>query len=127
MNVAIRPQNAVFVKKVGAIGATSAPQDMWVYAGQTLVACCSNGTKALRNGVRYFVTEAGEQIVMEGGTTLTHAQCSQLLRLPHAQTFASCQGDEFSAVRLWDTSHHHFTWRHLYVGMSRSKGAVEVV
>jgi hypothetical protein len=127
MNLALKPGTAVLVRKVSALGATSAPQDMWVYAGQSLVACCNNGTKGLRNGVRYVVKHVGEQILLEGGTTLTHAQCVQLLRLSHAQTYASCQGDEFNAVRLWDVENRHFTWRHLYVGLSRSKGKAEII
>ena len=76
--------------------------------------------------MRYIVKTAGDQVVLENGTALTLTQCSQLMRLPYAQTYASCQGDDFFEVKRFDVDHRHFTWRHLYVGMSRSKGRLEI-
>ena len=53
---------------------------------------------------------------------LTHAQAAAWLRLPFAQTYASCQGSEFEgSLRLWDTDSRHFTRRRLFVAVSRAK------
>ena len=41
------------------------------------------------------------------------------LRLSYAQTYASCQGTEFSGpLRLWDVSNKFFSRRHLFVGLA---------
>ena len=56
--------------------------------------------------------------------TFTFDQAKQWLRLSFAQTYASCQGTEFDGqLRLHDTSHKHFTRRHLFVGLSRARAA----
>lgn len=54
------------------------------------------------------------------GVTLTFEQVKLWLRLSYAQTYASVQGSEFTAhLRLHDTTHHFFTLKHLFVGLSR--------
>jgi len=126
MNLAQKPTDAVFIKAVKSPGSTMKPQNMWVYPGQTLIANIQKSTK-LRNGVRYKVVSVGEMIVLDNGACLNKTDCSKYLRLSHAITFAACQGDEFQSVRLWDCGSIHFTWKHLYVGMSRAKETVEIV
>jgi hypothetical protein len=47
--------------------------------------------------------------------------------LPFAMTFASVQGRETDGtLALHDCLNEHFTWRHLYVGLSRAKRASDV-
>jgi hypothetical protein len=58
------------------------------------------------------------------GITLTFEQVKSWLRLSYAQTYASVQGSEFTAqLRLHDTTHHFFSPRHLFVGLSRARAA----
>ncbi len=60
---------------------------------------------------------------LEGlAAVFTYDQVKLWLRLSYAQTYASCQGNEFEgALRLWDVTHRFFTRRHLFVGLSRAK------
>jgi hypothetical protein len=63
------------------------------------------------------------------GTTfeLTFSQIADWMRLSFAQTYASCQGTEFDApLRLHDTTHVHFSLRHLFVAMSRAKERINL-
>ena len=49
-------------------------------------------------------------------------QVKQWLRLSYAQTYASCQGTEFSgSLCLHDCTSRFFSRRHLFVGLSRAK------
>ncbi len=60
-------------------------------------------------------------------TTLTIDQVKSWLHLSYAQTYASAQGSEFTAqFRLHHTTHHLFTKRHLFVGLSRARAARDV-
>jgi hypothetical protein len=62
-----------------------------------------------------------------GGPTLSLEQAKRYLRLSFAQTYASCQGTEFDwTLRLHDIESPRFTKRHLFVGLSRAKGAALV-
>jgi hypothetical protein len=123
INETVKPKDAIFVRKVSTPGATMASQSMWIYPGQILLACVGIH-KALRNGVSYQVLSASkEEVQLEGGIRLCISDAARLLRLSHARTISSCQGDEFPSVRIWDTSHRRFTWRHLYVAMSRGQTA----
>ena len=98
-----------------------AGQSMWVYPGQTLLACVGVH-KALRNGVAYKVLAVSKREVhLEGDIRMSISDAARLMRLSHARTISSCQGDEFPSVRVWDSAHRRFTWRHLYVAMSRGK------
>jgi len=126
MNLAEKPIESIFIKKVNCPGATMKPQDMWIYPGQTLIANCQKSSN-LRNGVSYNVVSIGEKIILDNGVVLNQVECSKILRLGHAQTYASCQGAEFESARLWDCDSIYFTWKHLYVGMSRAKTIVEIV
>jgi hypothetical protein len=127
LNTMLKPQDSLFIPKVKAPGSTMKPQNMYVWPGLELIACCRSGLKGLRNGVRYKIENIDSEITLEGGVKLSYIDCSKLLRLGYAQTYASCQGDEFDNVRLYDTDHNHFTWKHLYVGMSRAKICCEVM
>jgi hypothetical protein len=54
-------------------------------------------------------------------SSFTFEQTTLWLRLSYAQTYASCQGTEFTeSLCLWDVSHKYFTMRHLFVGLSRA-------
>jgi len=128
INLAEKAAGAVFIKAVQVPGATMRSQNMWVYPGQVLIACCQKSQK-LRNGVRYTVMRIsgeGDEVELDNGAVLSTTDAAKYLRLSHAQTFASCQGDEFESVRLWDCDSRNFTWKHLYVGLSRAKGSAEV-
>ncbi len=116
--------DAISIRRVPTPGATMKSQDMWVFPQQVLIACVGMACKGLRNGVRYTVVEATrEHISLDNGVKLTLVDASRFLRLGYAQTLASCQGDEFPSVVLHDADHPRFTWRHLYVGMSRGRVA----
>ena len=50
------------------------------------------------------------------------------MRLQYAVTYASAQGLTIRGLlALHDTGHQHFTWRMLYVGLSRATGRDRVV
>jgi len=125
INLAEKPADAVFLKAVHQPGATMKSQNMWVYPGQVLIACCQKSQK-LRNGVRYTVVRVGDEIELDNGAVLSTTDAAKYLRISAAQTFASVQGDEFESVRLWDCDSRNFTWKHLYVGLSRAKKTAEV-
>ena len=125
INLAEKPAGAVFLKAVQVPGSTMKSQSMWCFPGQVLIACCQKSQK-LRNGVRYTVVRVGDEVELDNGAVLNPTDAAKYLRLSHAQTFASCQGDEFESVRLWDCDSRNFTWKHLYVGISRAKGTAEV-
>ena len=84
--------------------------------------------RGIRNGVEYRVAGVCATIVtLCDGPTLTHEQAVAWLRLPFAMTYASVQGRETEGtLALHDCSNFHFTWRHLYVGLSRAKRASDV-
>jgi len=66
-------------------------------------------------------------LALKEGPALTFEQAKAWLRLSYAQTYASCQGTEFSgSLRLWDCGHKFFTRRHLFVGLSRAKQDAQV-
>ena len=98
---------------------------MWLWPGLDLLACCQSEKKGLRNGVAYTVQSWGaEHVHLAGGVSLTHEQAKSWLRLAHAQTYASCQGSEFTgSLRLHCTDSPRFTRRHLFVGLSRAREA----
>jgi hypothetical protein len=102
---------------------------MLIWPGIQLFGCTS-AAKAVRNGCLYTVesvdTEA-KTLVLEGAGSLTFDQARTWLRLSYAQTYASCQGTEFTeSLCLWDTAHRHFSRRHLFVGLSRARATAAV-
>ena len=69
----------------------------------------------------------GEDSITVGEGRLTFQQAVTSLRLAYAQTYASCQGTEFSgSVALWDTTNRHFSRRHLFVALSRARKAEDI-
>ena len=71
----------------------------------------------------YTIEALGEDTVkLEGGIELSHEDTVQMLRLPHAMTYASVQGRETDgSLRLHDTANTHMTLKHMYVALSRAK------
>ena len=107
---------AVFVK---------GEQGMWVWPG--LVLFGSSGGRKTRNGVAYEVESVGEDSLVAGGIKLPFANLATTMRLPWAQTYASCQGTEFTGIlAIHDTDNPHFSRRHLFVALSRARRAQDV-
>ena len=106
-------------------GTNARAQDMWVWPGLRLLGCA--GHRRIRNGVLYEVEAVGDDSITVGEGRLTFQQAVTSLRLAYAQTYASCQGTEFSgSVALWDTTNRHFSMRHLFVAMSRARKAEDI-
>jgi hypothetical protein len=109
---------AIKIQAVATNGDNS-PQTMWVWPTQELIGA---GGKT-KKGTFYFVRAlTPERITVEaigGSLTMTHECAVKCLRLPHAITYASCQGLSLGRVRLLSTDSPFFSWRHLYVGASR--------
>ena len=101
---------------------------MWIWPGLRLLGCSPVERRGIRNGVEYRVSSVcASSVTLCDGPTLTHEQAVALLRLPFAMTYASVQGRETEGtLALHDCSNFHFSWRHLYVGLSRAKRALDV-
>ena len=108
--------------------ALNAPQPMWIWPGIKLLGCLPIERQGIRNGVEYTVQAVDSTAVtLQNGPTLTHEQAVAWLRLGYAMTYASVQGRETEGtLALHDCDSGHFTWRHLYVGLSRAKRASDV-
>ncbi len=109
-------------------GQLAASQNLFIWEGIELLGCTHAERRGIRNNVMYKVIKIDEDVHLirkddeSRILTLTFIQVGALLRLSYAQTYASCQGTEFEdTLRLHDTSNIHFTKRHLFVGLSRSK------
>ena len=119
----LRPPGAIFVPRVLTSGMTCASQDMWLWVGMEVFACCRSVTKGLRNGLLYTVEEVGDTVRV-GGATLTLEEASKFLRPSFAQTYASSQGLTLEGlVAVCDSGHRNFTTRMLLIGLSRSRGS----
>ena len=119
---------AVLLEVKGKAAHGNAAQTMKLWPGIQLLGCVSSEKKGVKNGCLYTVESVGEGVVRLDGiaSSFTFEQTTLWLRLSYAQTFASCQGTEFTeSLCLWDVGHKYFTMRHLFVGMSRAaQGAV---
>ena len=106
----------------------NSPQPMWLWPGMKVFGCVPIEKMGLRNGCDYVVASVdGVSVNLQNGPALTHEQASQWLRLPFSMTYASVQGRETSGTLcLHDCDNAHFTWRHLYVGLSRARLASDV-
>ena len=93
-----------------------------------LLGCPPVEKRGIRNGCEYIVEHVGEDsVTLRDGPTLTHEQAVAVLRLPFAMTFASVQGRETEGTLcLHDCANCNFTWKHLYVELSRAKRASDV-
>ena len=59
---------------------------------------------------------------------LPQAKFFRSVRLTHAVTYASIQGLTIDGlIALHDTSHHHFRAKHLFVALSRARGASSII
>ena len=126
----LMPADAVFYPMVSAPGMTSENQDMWLWPGAQVYACCRAVQRGLRNGMLYTVEDVGETTRLSGDITLSKEQASRWLRPSFAQTYHSSQGLTLEGrVELCDTSSPRFTSRMLLMGLSRATAAtcVQVV
>ncbi len=97
--------------------------------GSGLGSFCSGarGGRKTRNGVSYVVESIGEDSIVAGGIRLTFVHLASTMRLPWAQTYASCQGTEFEgSLAIHDSDNKHFTMRHLFVALSRANRVADV-
>ena len=77
----------------------------------------------MRSGKTIQVQAEGEDPVV-----LKRAEFFRTMRLRYAVTYASAQGLTIEGLlALHDTSHKFFTWKHLYVGMSRARGRKKLI
>jgi hypothetical protein len=122
-NRAEAPPGAVLLEVSGRRAQGNGAQSMLLWPGIQLFGCAT--TASIRNGVLYVVEAVDAQakmLTIEGVGTMSFEQAAVHLRLSYAQTYASCQGTEFSgSLCLWDCAHKHFTRRHLFVALSRAK------
>ena len=112
------------------------PQNMFIWVGLKLLACVKDSNKdtRIKNGMEYEVLAFTDSTVTlrqlhpatpdKNGEpfTLPHDVCALVMRLQHALCYYSTQGRTLrdGRVRLTQTSHMHFTKRHLIVGLSRT-------
>ena len=120
---------------------TNLPQDAYFWPGLLVVAHCRG--RKLRNGRAYEIVELGKNVTLRPCSedlagesqssgdsppsdceiVLTRAKFFRAVPLPYAVTYASTQGLTISGLLgLHDTSHMHFDWRKLFVGLSRATG-----
>jgi hypothetical protein len=128
-NLHFRPAGAIYLPcPLQNRVALNAPQPMWIWPGLALLGCVPLERQGIRNGVEYRVAAINETTVtLENGPVLTHEQAVAWLRLPFSSTYASVQGRETEGtMALHDCDSGHFTWRHMYVGLSRAKRASDV-
>jgi hypothetical protein len=109
---------AIKIQAVATKGDNS-PQTMWVWPTQELIGAGGRTKKGLFYRVTALTPERITIDSIMGSLTMTHETAGRCLRLPHAITYAACQGLSLRQVRLLETDSQWFTWRHLYVGVSR--------
>ena len=75
----------------------------------------------ITNGAFHVIESLGEEIKLEGGIALTHAEAAKSLRLAHAITIDSSQSKTLTGrIRVLETSHQHMTRERLLVAVSRA-------
>jgi hypothetical protein len=129
INEQFAPPCAVRLEIGGRVLRGNSAQTMLIWPGIQLLGAVPTERKGIRNGCLYTVSEIEGTVRSQElpGITLTFDQVKSWLRLSYAQTYASVQGSEFtSQLRLHDTTHHFFTQRHLFVGLSRARAAKDV-
>ena len=116
--------SAVWVPVVRERSDMNQAQDMWLWPGLRMLGCCHSDRDGIRNGVTYTLEAVDPEGVVIEGKRVPLDVVKRHLRLAHCQTYANCQGTEFSGtLRLWDAGSSHFSRRHLYVGLSRARAA----
>ena len=116
----------MFLEVRGRQARGNAAQSLLIWVGIELLGCVVAEKKGIRNGCLYTVESiniTAETIRLQGiDVDFTFDQAKQWLRLSYAQTYASCQGTEFSdSLCLHDCASRFFTRRHLFVGLSRAR------
>ena len=97
---------------------TNKPQSMWIWPGIRLVGA---GGKICKGTFVTVKTCRDAAVELEDGTELASDDLFKYTRLPHALTYAGCQGLTLAGhVVLCDTYSKHFTLRHLHMGSSRA-------
>ena len=129
-NQFLAPNDARMICVKGAQIHRCAAQSMLIWPGIKLLGCVGRVKKGVRNGCLYTIKWCGgncpeNPIYFEGlQYPFTDEEVKTMFRLSHAQTYSSCQGTEFSeACTLHELGHPRFTWRHLFVGISRCRAA----
>ena len=127
INHALKPEGAILIRAKAEKGQLNAAQSMFIWEGIELLGATSSVKRGIRNNCVYKVTGLEEDSVCvryeeEPPIKLTYTQVASWLRLSFARTYASVQGTEFSeTLRLHDVNNRHFTLRHLFVAISRSR------
>ena len=87
--------------------------------------CVGRVKKGVLSGRLYTIKACEEEVTFEElPCSFSYDEVKEMMGLSHAQTHASCQGTEFTeACTLHELDHPRFTWRHLFVGMSRCRVA----
>ena len=117
-NLRAKPDGAIYFEAPPARG-DNAAQSFWCWPGMEMIGAGGKVKKGC------FVTVHSctlERLVVTGGglsITLSAEAAIRCLRLSYCLTYASCQGLSLAGVRLLETNSPFFTWRHLYVGVSR--------
>jgi hypothetical protein len=128
LNARERPAGAVWVSVKHEPAHHNTAQSMWLWPGMRMLGCTASMRSGLRNGVLYTLEAVSpEWVTLAGGVALPMEAVKRCLRLAWAQTYASCQGTEFDGtLRLHDIESPRFSRTHLFVGLSRAKGADRV-
>ena len=105
--------------------------DMLLWPGQQLFGAVSKTKRNIQNACLYTIDKIvpEESLVFLTGTErpFTFDEIKTWTKLSYAQTYASCQGSEYSgSLCLHDTKHTHFSRRHLFVGLSRAKEGTQI-
>ena len=118
-----KPENAVLYPKVCDTGMTCETQDLWLWVGCQVYACCRSVVKGLRNGALYTVQTVGDVTTLEdNGHSFSASEVSKYFRCSYAQTYASSQGATLDGiVELLDVDSPHFTTKALFMAMSRAR------
>jgi hypothetical protein len=134
VNLRIAPADSILVEAgVAMKGCANRPQQMRVWVGIVLVAVGTD--KVLKNGLRYKLlrlpsgdietfcvqgVDDDDALLGEATTEVTRKTLADSLRLTHALCYFSCQARTIRGpLRLADTGHNFFTFRHLTVGCGR--------
>jgi hypothetical protein len=153
-NLREKPPDAIFVK-VPRVNSACAPQDFFLYVGQTLICHTQNSKGNIKNGLFYTVSEIKSMkhpqnedvsnqdddqaanfvkvlnqenlfVSFECGLTLPLRVVAKSFRLSHCLTVSSSQGRTCENVLRIITKHRRFGRKHLMVSLSRAREAKSV-
>ena len=121
-----KTNNARWVKVAPDSYGLNQPQSFWIHNGLEMIGCVRTSGK-VKNNLRYTVqdhsddnqikllSQTGNEIELDIGTL------SKQMRLAFCVTGASCQGQEYDKLAIWDLKSAKMTRRLLYVLLSRAK------